>query len=256
MTDSDRRTATAKLWGSADYSGLARLLEPAADALVDVAACSAGDRVLDVAAGTGNVAIRAAARGARVTAADLTPRMVQLGRERTGSAVEWIEADLEDLPLPDNTVDVALSAFGVIFAPRPEVALAQLHRVLKPGGRLALTAWTSEGYTAQRARIIRQFVPPDPTAPDTLSWGDPDILERRLAAGFTDIRIERRALPWHFDSAQQMTAFYTAHSAAYVAAMRAAGARAEEMAAAIERQASPDGGPVRVEAEYLLALAR
>ncbi|HEY3894931.1 MAG TPA: methyltransferase domain-containing protein [Pseudonocardiaceae bacterium] len=256
MTGRDRRAATAALWGSADYSGLARLLEPTADALVEFAAPNQGDHVLDLAAGTGNVAIRAAARGARVTAADIAPRMVQLGRERTGSTVEWIEADVEELPVPADSVDVVLSAFGVIFAPRPDVALAQVRRVLKPGGRLALTAWTSDGYTAQRARIIREFVPPDPAAPDTLSWGDLSILERRLAGGFTDITIERRTLPWRFDSAQQMTAFYTAHSAAYVAATRAAGARAEQLVAAIERHASPDGGPVRVEAEYLLALAR
>ena len=122
MTE-DRRAATAKLWGSADYSGLAQRLEPAADVLVDSAVLRSGERVLDVAAGTGNVAIRAAARGARVTAADIAPRMVQLGRERTGPAVEWIEADVDDLPLPDGVIDVALSAFGVIFAPRPEVAL-------------------------------------------------------------------------------------------------------------------------------------
>jgi SAM-dependent methyltransferase len=255
MTD-DRRAATAKLWGSADYSGLARRLEPAADALVDAAALQPGERVLDVAAGTGNVAIRAAARGARVTAADLAPRMVQLGRERTGPAVEWIEADVEELPIPDDTVDVVLSAFGVVFAPRPEVALAQLRRVLKPGGRLALTAWAADGCIAARARVIRQFVPPDPAFPDTLSWGDPQILQQRLSTEFTDVHIERRALPWHFDSPQQMTEFYNAHSAAYLAAKQAAGDRAGEMVAAIERQASPDGGPVRLEAAYLLALAR
>ena len=254
MTE-DRKAATAKLWGSADYSGLARRLEPAADALVEVSAPQPGERVLDVAAGTGNVAIRAAARGAKVTAADLAPRMVRLGRERTGPAVEWIEADVEDLPLPDNTIDLVLSAFGVVFAPRPEVALAQLRRVLKPGGRLAVTAWTADGYIADRARILRQFVPPDAAAPDTLSWGDPDILEQRLATEFTGVHIERRALPWHFDSPQQMTAFYHAHSASYLAAEQAAGDRAGEMVAAIEQQASPDGGPVRLAATYLLAQA-
>ena len=251
----DRRAATAKLWGSADYSGLARRLEPAADALVEAAAPRTGERVLDVAAGTGNVAITAVAHGARVTAVDIAPRMVQLGRERTGPAVEWIEADVEDLPLPDGTVDVVLSAFGLIFAPRPEVALRQLTRVLVPGGRLAFTAWTSDGYIAQRARTIREFVPPDLSYPDTLSWGDPDILEQRLAPGFRDIHIERRSLPWHFDSPAQLSAFYTAHSAAYLAAKQAAGDRADEMVAAIERQASPDGGPVRLEVEYLLAQA-
>jgi SAM-dependent methyltransferase len=254
MTE-DRRADTAKLWDSADYSGLAKLLEPAADALVHAVAPKAGEHILDAAAGTGNVAIRAAQRGARVTACDIAPRMVQLGRERTGPVVEWIEADVEDLPLPDGTIDIALSAFGVIFAHRPEMAVAQLRRVLKPGGRLVLTAWTADSYIAKRAQLMREFLPPDPADPDPLSWGDPEILERRLATGFNEIRIERRALPWHFDSAQEMTVFYATHSAAYIAAKEAAGERAEEMVAAIEQQAAPDGGPVRLEAEYLLAQA-
>lgn len=255
MTQDDRRAATANHWGSADYSGLAKRLEPAADALIDTVTPKPGDRVLDVAAGTGNVAVRAAARGAQVTACDIAPRMVQLGGERTGPSVTWIEADVEELPLPDATVDVALSAFGLIFAPRPEVALAQLRRVLVPGGRLALTAWTADGCIAERARVVREFVPPDPAAPDTLSWGDPDILARRLSTEFTDVRIERRSLPWHFDSGPALTAFLQAHSPAHVAATQAAGDRAGEMFAAIERHASPDGGPVRLDAEYLLAQA-
>jgi hypothetical protein len=127
--------------------------------------------------------------------------------------------------------------------------------VLVSGGRLALTAWTSDGCIAQRARIVKEFVPPDPAAPDTLSWGDPDTLARRLATEFTGVRIERRSLPWHFDSGPALTAFLQAHSSAHVAAIQAAGDRAGEMLAAIERQASPDGGPVRLDAEYLLAQA-
>lgn len=255
MTPKDRRTTPATMWGLADYSGLAQLLDPAAVALVDVAAPGAGDRVLDVAAGTGNVAMRAVGRGARVTACDIAPRMVELGRARTGPAVEWIQADVEDLPLPDVTVDVALSAFGVIFAPRPEVALSELHRVLAPGGRLGLTAWTVDGWIAERARIVREFVPPDPAAPDALSWGDAEVLERRLSTEFADVRIERRSLPWHFDSGEALTEFLTAHSPAHVVAKQAAGDRADEMVAAIEKHASPDGAPVRIEADYLLALA-
>jgi SAM-dependent methyltransferase len=252
----EQQAATKALWGMADYSGLARLLDPAAAALVDATAPGPADRVLDVAAGTGNVAVYAAARGATVTACDIAPRMVQLGRERTGPGVTWIEADLEDLPLPEDTVDIALSTFGLIFARHTEVALAQLRRVLVPGGRLGITVWTADGYIAERARIIRDFVPPDPSYPDTLSWGDPTTLERRLATGFTDVRIERRSIPWHFDSAQEMTAFYAAHSAAYLDATRSAGDRADAMVAALEHHVAPDGGPVRIDSEYLLAQAR
>ena len=237
MTQKDRRTAPATMWGLADYTGLAQLLDPAAMALVDAAAPATDDRILDVAAGTGNVAMQAVARGARVTACDIAPRMVQLGRARTGPAVEWIEADVENLPLRDATVDVALSAFGVIFAPRPEVALAELRRVLAPGGRLGLTAWTVDGWIGERARIVREFVPSDPTAPDALSWGDTEVLERRLSTEFADVRIERRSLPWHFDSGAALTEFLTAHSPAHVAAEQAAGDRADEMVAAIERHA-------------------
>ncbi len=255
MSRQEQQAATKAMWGMVDYSGLAALLDPAAAALVDAAAPGPTDRVLDVAAGTGNVAVHAATRGATVTACDIAPRMVQLGRERTGPMVTWIETDVEDLPLPDATVDIALSTFGLIFARRTEVALAQLRRVLVPGGRLGLTVWTADGYIAERARIIRDFVPPDPAYPDTLSWGDPETLERRLAPGFTDVRIERRSIPWHFDSAQEMTMFYAAHSAAYVTATRAAGHRADAMIEALERHAAPDGGPVRIDSEYLLAQA-
>jgi SAM-dependent methyltransferase len=94
--------------------------------------------------------VQSVARGAQDTACDIAPRMVQLGRQRIEPGVTWIEADVQDLPLPDATVVVALCAFGLIFAPRPEVALAQLRRVLVPGGRLALTAWTADGCIAER----------------------------------------------------------------------------------------------------------
>lgn len=127
--------------------------------------------------------------------------------------------------------------------------------MLVPGGRLGVTAWTVDGCIAERTRIVREFVPPDPAAPDALSWGDADVLELRFTTtGFTDARIEHRSLPWHFDSGAALTAFLAAHSAAHIAAKQAAGDRAEEMVAAIERHASPDGGPVRLDAEYLLAL--
>src|SRR5215211_7968128 len=117
---------TMDLWGLADYTGFAERLAPAAHALVDAAGPLDGRRVLDLAAGNGNVAVLAAAAGAQVTASDSSPRMVEMGRERTDGSARWLQADVQDLPLPDGSIDVLLSSFGLIFAPNPELAVAQV----------------------------------------------------------------------------------------------------------------------------------
>lgn len=165
----DERTAGMRLmWGLADYPGLAQRLDPAAGLLVDRLPAGPG-RVLDLAAGTGNVAARLPARGATVTAVDLSPRMVELGRARTGrAAVEWHEADAQDLPFADAAFDAVLSAFGIIFAPRPADAPAQTRRVLTPGGLLALTAWTPQGFMGAMTRFLHEHSPTHRAAADGL----------------------------------------------------------------------------------------
>ena len=128
-----------------DYRELARQFEPTAVALVEACGVGPGIEVLDVAAGTGNLAVAAARRGARVVASDLTPRMVELGRERSaaeGLDIEWREADAEDLPFDDGRFDVAASSFGAQFAPRPQVAAAELFRVVSSGGTVGMANWT------------------------------------------------------------------------------------------------------------------
>lgn len=246
---------TVDMWGLADYSGLAERLAPAALALVAEAGPLAGRRVLDVAAGTGNVAVLAAAAGAQVTASDSSPRMVELGRQRTGDEVRWLEGDAEDLPLSDGSFDVVLSSFGMIFAPRPEVAVAQARRVLVPGGVLALTTWSMGSFMAKMNSTMKGFVPPNPNAPNPMSWGTEGAVRQRLSTGFEDVRVQARSLPWQFESAAAMTAFLQAHSPTHVAAARAAGDRAGEMFAAVEALAATNGGPVDIEAEYLLIRA-
>ena len=127
-----------KVWALGDYSELSHWLEPAARALCDACAVSAGQEVLDVGAGDGNFTLAAAREGAAVVASDLSPGMVELGRERTsaeGFEIEWVEADAEDLPFDDGRFDVAASSFGAQFAPRPQVAAAELFRVVSSGAR-------------------------------------------------------------------------------------------------------------------------
>jgi SAM-dependent methyltransferase len=252
-----RMEGARRMWGLGDYTSLAERLMPASHALLEAVEPVADKRVLDVAAGTGNAAWLAAERGARVTACDLSPQMVRLGRERTGPRVDWLEANAEELPLPAGSADVALSAFGVIFVPRPEVALAQLRRVLVPGGVLALTAWTNDGFMARMSAVMRSFLPPSATGgPDSTAWGEESQLRAWLRQGFASVEVWRRSLPWHFDSPERMTAFFKEHSPVHVALGHLAGERAGEMFAAIERLAGPGGsGPVRLEAEYLLVRA-
>lgn len=249
-----------ELWGLADYGALAERLAPAAAALVSTADVAAASRVLDLAAGTGTVALLAAEQGARVTACDISPRMVELGRDATtaaGLAIDWREADAEALPLADGSFDVVLSSFGLIFVPRPTVALVELRRVLIPGGLVGFTAWTPVGFVGAMTELMRRWLPPQPGIADVLDWGRPAVVRERLTvAGLTPVRTQRRSVPWRFDSPPAMTKFLLAHSPAHQASARALAEQASEMFEAVERLANPDGGPVRIDAEYLLVIAQ
>lgn len=214
-------------------------------------------RVLDLAAGTGNVAASAAARGATVTAVDLSPRMVELGRSRTAAqGVEWHEAHAEDLPFPDDSFDVVLSAFGMIFAPRPSVALAQARRVLAPGGVLAFTSWTPDGFMGAMTATMRRWLPQPAGVADVLGWGrEPVVLDWTTRAGFPVMTVDIAAVPWHFDSPAAMTAFLLEHSPTHAASAAGLGEQSGPMFDAVEGLAGPAGRPVRIEAEYLLITA-
>lgn len=256
------RDRARAMWALGDYPRLAELLAPAAAALAEAAEVASGDRVLDVATGTGNVALAAARRGAVVTGADLTPRMLELAAVRAqqeGVELELVEADLEDLPFPDAAFDVVLSAFGVIFAASPAAAVTELARVLRPGGRLALTSWWERGYVMQMTEVVRDRLPPMPGRTDVWAWGRPQRVAQLLAGAFAEVRSEVRPLPWRFPSARATRDYWEEHSPSHVAAKRGLPPElAREMFDAIEEQAAaaaaPDG-TVEVDAGYLLCTA-
>ncbi|HEV8001031.1 MAG TPA: class I SAM-dependent methyltransferase [Planctomycetaceae bacterium] len=163
--------------------------------LVKHAKVHAGQAVLDVACGTGVVAVTAARLGARVTGLDLTPELLERARENSqiaGVQIDWREGDAEALPFEDSAFDVVVSQFGHIFAPRPEVAVAEMLRVLKPGGTIAFATWPPELFTGRTFTLTARYAPPPPTgvAPPS-QWGDPAIVTQRLGNAVKNLVFDR-----------------------------------------------------------------
>jgi len=171
--------------------------EPAAQ-LVQYAGVRSGDHLLDVACGTGVVAVTAARRGARVRGLDLTPELLDVARDNSltaGVDVEWHEGDAEELPFPPESFDVVVSQFGHMFAPRPDVVVSEMLRVLKPGGTIAFSTWPPELFVGRMFALTARYMPPLPpgVAPPVL-WGDPRVVEERLGARATDLKFDRRTM--------------------------------------------------------------
>ena len=184
----------AQKQGWAHFGPLEALTIPQAARLVRHAGVREGQRVLDVGCGTGVVAVTAAGRGAHVTGLDLTPQLLERARENgriAGVTVEWQEGDAESLPFADATFDVVLSQFGHMFAPRPEVALVEMLRVLKPGGTLAFSTWPPESYVGRTFALVSLYLPPPPGIPSPALWGDPNIVKERLGNRVKDIFFAR-----------------------------------------------------------------
>jgi SAM-dependent methyltransferase len=253
---------TAAVWALGDYAPIADMLRPAARDLADAAAISAGQEVLDVGAGTGNLAVIAASEGASVVASDLTPEMVEKGRARTeaeGLDVEWVVADAEDLPFDDERFDCVASVFGAIFAPRPEVMIGELFRVVRPGNTVALTAWGDYGVQAQIFKRFDRFRPMPDGVPKPSLWGDEDVVRERLAPYANTIRAERATIPVAFDSADDLWRAFS-NNGPLVALRQAIPAEefdalGQEVKDVVAPHTGPDGR-VHADAEYLRIVAR
>ena len=187
------------MWALGDYHAVAtEIIADLGPVLVEATGIGAGQHVLDVAAGAGNVALPAAATGARVIASDLTPELVAQGRtdaEASGAALDWHVGDVEYLPFDDGAFDVVTSCVGIMFAPHHQQAADQLVRVCRPGGTIGLIAWTPSGFIGQMFAAMKPFNPPPPPGvqPPPL-WGDLAHVRELLGDRVTDLRASQQML--------------------------------------------------------------
>jgi len=258
------KTRLKAMWMAGDFGEVARHIETGAEEFIARLAPGAGERVLDVACGSGNLAMPAARAGAVVTGVDIATNLLEQARARAaaeGLTVEFDEGDAEALPYPDAAFDLVVSMFGAMFAPRPELVAAELVRVCRPGGRIAMANWTPEGFIGQMFKITGRHVPPPPNMPSPLRWGDEETVRERMREGVADLRLTRRACPFEYpfppaEVVESFRQFYGPTQRAF-AALDADGQAAlrEDLERLWSEHNRATDGTSYVEGEYLEVLA-
>jgi ubiquinone/menaquinone biosynthesis C-methylase UbiE len=254
------------MWTIGDYPDIARTIAGVAELVVERAQAEPGEPLLDVATGSGNVAIPAALAGAQVTGLDLTPKLFDAARQRAAEAgveITFVEGDAEKLPFDDRSFDRVTSCFGVMFAPRQDVAAGELVRVAKPGGRIVVAAWTPEGLNGRMFKTVGSYMPPPPpelTPP--IMWGDEEHVRSLFAASGAELSFERQAVTFEHESAEGWLEYNERLLGPTIlakAALEPQGkwdALREELVELYSDGNEADDGTFRARAEYLLAVAQ
>lgn len=253
------------LWALGDYGTVAaELVAPLGPALVRACGIDAGERVLDVAAGTGNAALPAALRGAEVVASDLCPDLLARGEaiaRARGINLRWLEANAEALPCRSGEFDAVLSCVGVMFVPHHQPVADELVRVCRPGGVIGLLNWTPEGFIGQMFATMKPYVPTPPGAQPATLWGSADHVRTLLGDRITEFTAERAALRIdHFADGAAFRDFFKANYGPTIAAYRGIAEDADRVEA-LDSQLAELGdrhlaGSSTMEWEYLLVTAR
>ncbi|KQQ93566.1 class I SAM-dependent methyltransferase [Massilia sp. Leaf139] len=249
-------------WASGDFAIIGVTLQIVGETLAEIADIRAGETVIDVAAGNGNASLAAAHRLARVTSTDYVPALIEKGRARAaaeGLDIAFQVADAESLPYPDGSFDVALSTFGVMFAPDHGRSAGELLRVIRPGGRIGLASWTPDSFVGQLFKVIGKAVPPPAGVMSPLLWGTEAYLGELFGDAAADIRTARRHYVFRYASPahwlQVFRDFYGPVNKAFGALDGQGQALLErEILELLERFNTADGASLVVPSEYLEAV--
>ena len=261
------KAAHRAMWAMGDYNRFARATAwELGPVLVDGCGISPGHRVLDVAAGTGNIAIRAAMKGASVVACDLTPEHFGQGRRGAAAAgvdLEWIEGDAEGLPFDDSTFDVVTSCFGAMFAPDHRAVADELVRVCRPGGTIGLISFTPEGRGGEFFALLAPYAPaPPPGADPPVRWGSEEYVRTRFGSRVSPLTLSRHTYIERAPSPEDYCRLFTEAFGPLVA-IRASLEDAAERRAELDRRfleavirwnQGRATGPVEIAYEYLLVV--
>jgi ubiquinone/menaquinone biosynthesis C-methylase UbiE len=266
--DQGAKAQARSMWALGDYHRFAKeTVWTLGPLLVQACAIGPGQRVLDVAAGTGNVAIRAAEAGADVVASDLTPENLEAGRSEAGARrvdLGWVEADAEALPFPDAEFDVVTSALGAIFAPNQQAVADQLVRVCRPGGTIGMINFAPRGLAAEFFGLLGRYAPPAPEAPSPLRWGSEEDVRELFGDSLEPLELSRGQYSEHSPDPESYCAFFEETFGPLVA-IRGSLAEDPERLAELEREfrefamrgnAGAPGGPAEYRYEYLLVVGR
>lgn len=195
------KTKLRATWIAGDFGEIAKSYATGAEDFINGLNLQPGQRVLDVACGTGNLALPAARLGAVVTGVDIAPNLIEQAREnakREGLTVQFDEGDAEKLPYADASFDAVVTMFGAMFAPRPELTAAEMKRVCRPGGSIAMANWTPAGFIGQMFKITASHVAPPANMPSPLLWGSEEAVRERFSEGTSDLQTSREAVHFNF----------------------------------------------------------
>ncbi len=229
------KSVQRETWASGDYAVIGRSLQIVGETLCEAADVRGGEAVLDVAAGNGNASLAAARRWANVTASDYVPALLAGTRRRAaadGFDLRIREADAENLPFDDESFDVVLSVFGAMFAPDQERTAAEMLRVCRRGGRVALANWTPEGFIGEMFRVVGRHVPPPAGLRSPAQWGTEARLAELLPGSTVDLRVARHHFAFRYRSPVHFLEIFRAY---YGPVLRAFAALPREGQAALER---------------------